>query len=192
MIGLAPAAPTFDDPLEMLRACHGKILRQCDTLKKLATHLKTDGCDMQARLAAQGILRYFDSAGKFHHQDEEKDLFPALLAGEKDEQEHLDALRQRLLREHVGMLAAWNELRPVLLQLAEGKNARLDDRLAERFIGSHTMHIAVENSELLPLAARLLTPEQLLQIGRRMAERRGASFPAPAGEVAGTSVRAVE
>lgn len=190
MIGLDSAAPTFDDPLEMLRACHGNILRQCDTLQKLVTHLKTDGCDMQARLAAQGILRYFDSAGKFHHQDEEKDLFPALQAGESDEQERLDALRQRLLAEHVTMLAAWNELRPILLQLTEGKNARLDDRLAERFIGSHAMHIAVENSELLPMAARLLKPEQIEQIGRRMAERRGARFPSPAGQVAGTSGRA--
>jgi hemerythrin-like domain-containing protein len=176
MIGLDSGAPTFDDPLEMLRACHSKILRQCDTLQKLATHLKTDGCDMQARQAAHAILRYFDSAGKFHHQDEEKDLFPALQAGDEDEQERLDALRQRLLHEHVAMLAAWSELRPVLLQLAEGMNARLDDRLTERFIGSHTAHIAVENSELLPLAARLLTPEQLGQIGRRMAERRGASI----------------
>lgn len=177
MIGLDPAAPTFDDPLEMLRACHGKILRQCDTLEKLASHLKTDGCDMQARQAAQGILRYFDSAGKFHHQDEECDLFPALQAGDADEQERLDALRQRLLKEHVTMLAAWEELRPVLLQIVEGMNVRLDDSLATRFIDSHSMHIAVENSELLPLAARLLTQEQLREIGMRMAERRGAVMP---------------
>jgi len=31
-------------------------------------------------LAAQGILRYFDTAGQLHHQDEEQDLFPALHA----------------------------------------------------------------------------------------------------------------
>ncbi|OGS81415.1 MAG: hypothetical protein A2061_05780 [Gallionellales bacterium GWA2_59_43] len=179
MIGLDPGAraPTFDDPLEMLLACHGKILRQCDTLHKLAAHLKTDGCDMQARQAALGILRYFNTAGQFHHQDEEENLFPALRASTGDDPEQLDALLQRLLREHVVMLAAWNELRPTLLQLAEGMNARLDERLADKFINSYTMHIAVENSELLPIAARLLTPEQLRQIGMRMAERRGASMP---------------
>ncbi len=65
MIPFTPveAAPSFDHPLEMLHACHDKILRQCDTLKKLAAHLPGNGCDQQARQAAQGILRYFDSAG---------------------------------------------------------------------------------------------------------------------------------
>ncbi|HEX5338277.1 MAG TPA: hemerythrin domain-containing protein, partial [Gallionella sp.] len=67
-----PAAPSFDHPLGMLHACHGKILRQCDTLTKLAAHLSRNGCDEQARQAAQGILRYFDTAGQFHHQDEEE------------------------------------------------------------------------------------------------------------------------
>lgn len=179
MIGLdsIAGAPTFDHPLEMLLACHGKILRQCDTLKKLTTHLKTYGCDAQARQAALGILRYFDTAGKFHHQDEEENLFPALRASADADQEQLDAMLQRLLKEHVVMLSAWDELRAVLLQIAEGTNARLDDGLAARFINAYTVHIAVENSELIPLAARLLTPEQLRQIGMRMAERRGVSMP---------------
>ena len=173
-------APTFDDPLEMLLACHGKILRQCDTLQKLSGHLKTHGSDAQARLAAHGILRYFDTAGQFHHQDEEENLFPALRATAGAESELLDALLQRLLKEHVEMLAAWDELRAVLLQIAEGMNVRLDERLAKRFIDAHTVHIAVENSELLPLAARLLTSEQLRQIGACMAARRGVGIPGSA------------
>lgn len=173
-------APTFDHPLEMLLACHGKILRQCGTLQKLMAHLKTHGCDEQVRQAAYGILRYFDTAGQFHHRDEEENLFPALRANAGEDKEQLDALLQRLLRDHAAMLAAWDELRPVLLQLAEGVNARLDDRLAERFINSYTGHIAVENSELLPLAERLLTPDQLRQIGACMAARRGAAMPGSA------------
>jgi hemerythrin-like domain-containing protein len=176
MLGIESSAPTFDHPLEMLLACHGKILRQCDTLQKLSAHLRTHGCDEQVRQAAYGILRYFDTAGQFHHRDEEENLFLALRTS-ADDPEQLDALLQRLLQEHVVMLAAWDELRPVLLQLAEGANARLDDRLAEKFINGYTGHIAVENSELLPLAERLLTPEQLWQIGACMAARRGVGMP---------------
>ncbi|MFZ2542210.1 MAG: hypothetical protein WAW75_10645 [Gallionella sp.] len=41
------AAQGFDNPLEMLHACHGKILRQCITLEKLATHLTRNGCDQR-------------------------------------------------------------------------------------------------------------------------------------------------
>lgn len=169
----AEAAPSFDHPLEMLRACHGKILRQCDTLSKIVPHLQSHGCDAQVQQAASGILRYFDTAGQFHHQDEEEDLFPALriCPGVST------ALLERLLSEHTVMLAAWDALRPQLVQLAEGHEVPLDTALSEKFIASYTEHIAVENADLLPMAARLLSAQQLEATGRKMAERRGARFP---------------
>lgn len=170
------AAPSFDHPLEMLHACHGKILRQCGTLQRLATHLAHHGCDTQARQAAQGILRYFDSAGRFHHQDEEQDLFPALRLSAGADQAQLETLLERLLSEHGVMLAAWDALRPVLLRIADGVMTPLSDTLTETFIASHTGHIAVEEAELLPLATRLLNPQQMAQIGKNMAERRGATL----------------
>lgn len=173
------SAPTFDHPLDMLHACHGKILRQCDTLQKLSDHLAQQGCDTQAQQAAQGILRYFDTAGQLHHQDEEENLFPTLRTSAGDSAPQLDALLQRLLGEHVVMLAAWAELRDVLWQLAEGATVPLSDALLARFIRSYREHIALEEAELLPLAARLLNDAQTRQIGMSMAARRGASFPAP-------------
>lgn len=173
----AQAAPSFDDPLQMLRACHEKILRQCDTLKKLAAHLTNNGCDAQVQQAAQGILRYFDTAGQFHHQDEEENLFPAL----HDCTDVDTALLARLLTDHVIMLGAWDALRPVLAQLAEGQKVTLDAAQLEKFIGSYTAHIAIENAQLLPMAATLLSPQQVALIGRKMAERRGAKFPESAG-----------
>ena len=169
------AAPSFDDPLEMLHACHGKILRQCDTLRKLAPHLASNGCDQQAQQAAQGILRYFDTAGKFHHQDEEEDVFPALRAADPDKSQ-LESLLGRLLQEHIGMLAAWDALRPTLLQLSQGIQVPLAPAQTEDFIGRYTRHIAFEESELLPLAAKLLDARQQMNIGKHMAERRGAKF----------------
>lgn len=173
------AAPSFDHPLEMLHACHGKILRLCDTLQKLAAHLPGNGCDQQARQAAQGILRYFDSAGKFHHEDEEQDLFPALRLSAGQDREKFETLLERLLAEHVVMLAAWDALRPALVQLADGRNVPLPESLIEQFTASHTRHISLEEAELLPLAARLLSPQQTIRIGQRMAERRGARFTSP-------------
>lgn len=170
------AAPSFDHPLEMLHACHDKILRQCDTLQKLVAHLPGNGCDQQARQAAQGILRYFDSAGQFHHLDEEEDMFPALRLSAGSGQVQLERLLERLLSEHAVMLAAWNTLRPVLLRLADGVDTQLSATLTENFIGSYTKHIAVEERDLLPLAARLLNPLQTALIGKRMAQRRGAKF----------------
>ncbi len=69
----------FEAPLEMLSACHGRIERQCATLRRLVPHLASHGADEGARTAAANVMRYFDTAAKHHHEDEEKDLFPALI-----------------------------------------------------------------------------------------------------------------
>lgn len=171
------AAPSFDNPLEMLHACHGKIKRQLNTLQKLTVHLPAHGCDQQVRQAAQGILRYFDTAGQFHHQDEEENLFPTLLAMNTPDREQVSALISRLLAQHVVMFAAWDEMRAVLVQLAEGVNTPLSGELVEKLTGNYTRHIEIEEAELLPLAARLLSPQQVMELGKNMAERRGAKFP---------------
>ena len=172
-------APSFDHPLEMLHACHGKIQQQLDTLQKLAAHLPVHGCDQQVQQAAQGILRYFDTAGQFHHQDEEENLFPTLLALSTPEKARVKALVERLLAQHVVMFAAWSDVRAVLVKLAEGISTPLPEALVERLVGSYTPHIDLEETELLPLSARLLSPQQIMEMGKSMAERRGAKFSPP-------------
>ncbi len=163
-------APSFDNPLEMLRACHDRIEAQCVTLAKLSKHLAKQGDNKQAVQAARAILRYFDTAGQHHHQDEERDLFPALLA---TNDESAQTLITRLLHEHQGLEAAWGNLRPLLVAIAEAHSATLDDTVARHFIEVYARHIEVENGTLLPLAARLLNEEQLKRIGQSMAARRG-------------------
>ena len=171
------AAPSFDHPLELLHACHGKIHQQLDTLQKLATHLPVHGCDQQVQQAAQGILRYFDSAGQFHHQDEEENLFPTLLALNTPEKANIKALIENLLAQHAVMFAAWSDVRAVLVKLAEGVNTPLPETLVEKLVGSYTPHIELEETELLSLSARLLSPQQIMEMGKCMAQRRGAKFP---------------
>ncbi|MBA3023762.1 MAG: hemerythrin domain-containing protein [Gammaproteobacteria bacterium] len=167
-----PAAPSFDDPLEMLQACHGRITAQCDTLQRLVAHLQMQGNDEQAGQAARAILRYFDTAGQYHHQDEEQDLFPALLASGDSE---AAAYVAKLLEEHKVMDAAWQALRPLLVAIAEDSANTLDADVVAHFIDSYARHIAFENSQLLPLATTLLDTQQLQLLGRCMAERRGVA-----------------
>lgn len=167
------AAPTFESPLEMLRACHGRIMAQCSTLYKLLQHLPANGCDAQARQAAQAILRYFDTAGQYHHQDEEMDLFPLLLATSSTDAHELVV---RLLGEHHEMDAAWLRLRTRLQDIAEGESDRLEASVVDTFSTAYERHIAVENAQLLPISARLLSPQQLQDLGRKMAARRGVTL----------------
>ncbi|MDZ4202278.1 MAG: hemerythrin domain-containing protein [Gallionella sp.] len=166
---LGGAAPRFDEPLEILRACHGRIGAQCATLNKLLAHLPQHGCDEQAQQAARAVLRYFDTAGQHHHDDEEHDLFPALLEVAPAE---TGALIERLLGEHIGMEEAWRALRPQLLALTQGE-AALDAATVHRFNEAYARHIELENGTLLPLARRVLSDAQVRTLGASMAARRG-------------------
>jgi hemerythrin-like domain-containing protein len=170
------AAPTFATPLEMLRACHGRILDQCNTLLKLKQHLDVRGCDVQAQQAAQAILRYFDTAGQYHHQDEELDLFPLLLASTNTTAHELV---RHLLGDHQAMNEAWLLLRPRLQDITQGIATPLEARLVADFNTAYAQHISLENSQLLPLAAQLLDEQQISELGDKMARRRGAEFKPP-------------
>ena len=167
------AAPGFDNPLDMLHACHDRIMDQCATLQKLLQHLPAHGCDVQAQQAAQAVLRYFDTAGQFHHQDEEVDLFPLLRATHNADAE---ALIKRLLEEHQVMNALWSGLRTQLQAIAEEKSAVLEKKLVADFSLAYGRHVMLENMQLLPLAAQLLSQQQQTDFGKKMAERRGVSL----------------
>jgi hemerythrin-like domain-containing protein len=167
------AAPTFDSPLDMLHACHERIMDQCATLQKLMSHLPMHGCDTQAQQAAQAVMRYFDTAGKFHHQDEEIDLFPLLRACNNDE---ANKLAERLLDEHLYLDEIWMNLRARLQEIADGKLAALERTLVGDFSLAYGRHVMLENTKLLPLAARLLNEQQLHEVGKNMAQRRGVTL----------------
>ena len=140
---------------------------------QIAATSATHGCDAQAQQAAQAILRYFDTAGQNHHDDEEQDLFPCLLATPNTEIHELIA---RLLDEHKVLNTAWQQLRPLLVGIAEGRAAALDIKSVEHFIAVHDHHISLENTQLLPQAAKLLDHMRLEALGRSMAARRGVVF----------------
>jgi hemerythrin-like domain-containing protein len=169
----APAAG-FEAPLEMLSACHGRVERQCQTLLRLVPHLATNGPDQAAREAAQNVMRYFDTSARHHHADEEEDLFPALLLRAP----HGDLARVRELIEtlrtqHRALEQAWVELRWKLEGIWLGTMRELGAEEVGRLAGLYRLHIAREEEELLPLAARLLEDTQLDLVGRAMRARRG-------------------
>lgn len=165
-------APTFDAPLEMLRACHSRIMAQCSTLTKLLQYLPEHGCDAQARQAAQAILRYFNTAGQYHHQDEEMDLFPLLLSTPSTEAHDLV---MRLIGQHHDMESAWLRLHPMLQAIAEGTADKLEEKAVVNFILLYDRHIVLENAQLLPLAAELLSDQASSVLGNKMAARRGVA-----------------
>ena len=171
---------SFEVPLEMLSACHARVESQCATLQRLVPHLAAHGADADARAAAAAVMRYFDTSARDHHADEEVDLFPALIesmAG--SDAVCLRELIAALTADHRQLEAAWRRVRRVLVRIAAGDDsARLEAPDVESLVGLYERHIAREEGELLPMAARLLSDEALGRIGRAMRERRGIALPA--------------
>lgn len=168
----------FEHPFEMLRACHERIGSQLDTLAQLVDHVSVHGCDDAAQQAAENILRYFRTAGRHHHEDEENDLFPSLIAAAKGpDAERAASLVAELTAGHRELERLWEKPREALERLARSKMAVPDPAAVERLIAAYRSHIELEETNLLPLAGKLLQENAIAGLGRAMARRRGVGYP---------------
>lgn len=166
---LSPAAG-FDQPFEMLAACHERVQRMVGLLERLAEHLLTAGCDSQARDAARDVMRYFDLAAPAHHADEERHVLPLLRAAGDD------AFAAQLEQEHRELQRRWAELRQPLADVVAGTWVTADaTELASwhRFAELYRAHAAAEEAHAFPLAQAALDADAQRAMGREMAQRRG-------------------
>ena len=184
---LPDPAPDFDQPVAVLKHCHGRIRKQLATLEKLLSHLPEQGADEQARQAASAILKYFDKAAHLHHDDEEQDLLPMLLAvAQGEDAATLQALVPVILQEHKDMDAMWQDLHEQLTAVADGTGTQLSASIVRRFVQNYHGHMEREEGIVAPMALRLFGPDQMARLGTAMRRRRGldqstaSSGPAPA------------
>jgi pyridoxamine 5'-phosphate oxidase len=166
-------APDFDQPVAVLKHCHGRIRKQLTTLEKLLPHLPEHGADEQARQAAQAVLKYFDKAAHLHHDDEEQDLIPMLHAvAQGEDAATLQALAPTILQDHKDMDAMWQDLHEQLSAIADGSGTQLSASIVQRFSQRYLSHMEREESTMAPMAVRLFSPEQMAQLGQAMRRRR--------------------
>lgn len=171
---LHDTAPDFDQPVAVLKHCHGRIRKQLATLEKLLDHLPAHGADDEARQAAAAVLKYFDKAAHLHHDDEEQDLLPMLLAtAQGDDLATLQAMAPVILQEHKDMDALWQDLHEQLSLIASGNGALLSDSGVRRFVQLYLAHMEREEGTVAPMALRLFDAGQMAQLGGAMQRRRG-------------------
>lgn len=167
---LQPLAPEIDDPLALLTACHEKVRRFSTLTERLVEHVGRRGADAEAQEAATSVLRYFDLAAPLHHEDEDIDLFPALLAlGQSEVAMHIT----RLQAEHEELGALWQATRPWLLAVQAGE-AMADVAVPEAvqaLVERYPAHADAEEAFVYPAAAGL-TPEQCRTLSAAMVARR--------------------
>jgi hemerythrin-like domain-containing protein len=171
--GFNAPAVGFEQPFEMLEACHQRVQRSLSLLRRARQHIAEHGHDAASRGAVADVLRYFDLAGPLHHQDEELHIFPAL-------QNHPDqavrAAVAQLQAEHLRLHAQWTQLRQTLLRWRDDPAAppptAQDDDLIGAFIAAYQRHIPLEETLVYPQARPLFDAARLQQAGREMASRR--------------------
>jgi pyridoxamine 5'-phosphate oxidase len=184
---LPDTAPGFDQPIAVLKHCHGRIRKQLATLERLLSHLPEHGADEAARQAASAVMKYFEKAAHLHHEDEEQDLIPMLRAvAQGDDAATLQALAPVILQDHKDMDALWQDLHEQLASIADGSASLLSAPGVQRFVQRYTAHMEREESMVAPMALRLFSNEQMQRLGAAMQRRRGlgnesaASMPAAA------------
>jgi hemerythrin-like domain-containing protein len=173
--GFSAPAAGFDDPMAMLEACHERVRRSLDRLGRIAGRAAQGQVDAAVREAARDVLRYFDVAAPQHHEDEERHVFPLVLAACGDAA--LQDVVHTLERQHLELRASWAALRGPLEALAGGRDEAFDAPardVAAQFIALYERHAAVEETAVFPFAAVRLAADDLARIGAEMANRRGA------------------
>jgi len=172
LTGNGPSAAPPDGAVEMLSRLQARTLQQCATLKRLAEYLAECGPDDEARHVAGTVARYFDTCQPRLFADEEEDLFPALLesmAG--SDPVCLKELTAAMARQHRMLEAGWARLRSALAAVMRGERGGLDRSEVDAFVSLYQSNIEREQSELLPMAQRLLTDDALAQVSAAIRRR---------------------
>lgn len=168
MLNLSPQQfVTWDEPIEMLYACHGKVKNFCRQLQILPDYIEQNGCNEAVKNDVKQILNYFNQSAPLHHDDEEKDFFPALIKQVPTAQADVDLLEQQ----HVALHKNWDELSTQLVALLNGERENVDRELIKRFVSGYDSHIAIEEP-LFELGREHLAESELQSIGKMMADRR--------------------
>jgi hemerythrin-like domain-containing protein len=170
----------FTDPIGMLGDCHRRIERFLAVLRTLASERQGSALSEQEQTALSASLRYFREAAPKHTADEEESLFPRMRAADAAATEALLERMDNLESDHATAVKVHAEV-DVLGRnwLSHGTLSRDEAShlaaLLEELATLYERHIALEDTEVFPSAARLLSLSDRRAIGLEMAARRGTA-----------------
>ncbi|WP_439234899.1 hemerythrin domain-containing protein [Lonepinella koalarum] len=168
MINLEPQQfVSWDQPIEMLYACHGRVKNFCRQLSLLPDYLAKNRVNQAVKNDVQQILNYFNIAAPLHHDDEEKDFFPVVAKYDAKTQQTIDELE----RQHFILHDNWHKLSTQLSELIQDQRDNIDAELITNFIAGYDVHIALEEP-LFALGKDCISDAELESMGKVMAARR--------------------
>lgn len=143
------------DDFASLDQAHRAALQMLGDFARLLVHLDEQGLDVQAERMARDVLGFFEGPGRHHHDEEERKVFPDLVAlGDAE----LDALVRRLQQDHHWIEQDWRELAPHVRAVADGCNGYELPLLRAAlpvFGALHRDHFTLEETVVYPAARRV-------------------------------------
>lgn len=164
-----------EGPIELIRAEHEVQRALCDSLDRLVDGIEQTGAPALARQ----IHDYLSVELSRHIADEEENLFPLLRQRARPEDE-IEAIADQLAAEHATDRSLTDTVLEGLHLIAGGKipDPALPFVSATLlFAETQRRHLAWENSLVLPLARRRLAANDIEELARAMAARRGLRQP---------------
>lgn len=154
-------------PLNEFSGCHEHIVLNFQALQSLVQLLREGPHSKEIRVLAKIQLGFFKEVVFEHHAEEEQELFVAVMES-ADKGDEADAARRsikRLVAEHRELERMWKQLEPAIKRLAKGKKSEVDVDLAEELAKRYLAHADYEEQYFLPLAAKILSKNELSALG---------------------------
>ena len=145
----------IDEPIQDFSQCHAGILNKLQMLGELPALLEPAA---RAREVAGQALEFFRDAVFEHHIDEERELFPAVLASatQGDEHDLVQLMVDRLTKQHRELEGLWKRLEPGLRKVAKGQLSDVSVEKIEQLVTQYRAHAEFEEREFLPLSQAIL------------------------------------
>ena len=168
----------FTDPIGMLGDCHRRIERFLNVLVVLAG--QQNGGPLDEEQSKTTSLRYFRDAAPKHKADEEDSLFPRLRQTGDAEAVALLARIESLEQEHECASKVHDEVDQLGQRWLDQRTLSMDDAsrlsaLVGQLAVLYRRHIEIEDAEVFPVAAKVLSTADRISVGAEMASRRGVA-----------------
>lgn len=150
-----PDTTARSEPIRSFSHCHDGIVAQLRRLDELPALLEPAA---RARTVAADTLRLVRDVVFEHHAEEERELFPAVLASaaKGEERDRVKDVVEQLTREHRRVEAEFEKLEPKLKAIAKGHQTDVDVVAIEAVVAEYLAHAKFEEEVFLPLAQQIL------------------------------------
>jgi len=161
-------AKNFSNGLQVISDYHQDFLARGVELVKLAKEIQKQGMTQALANQCMSMYSHYSHATLLHHKDEEEALFPLLA----DQSSLIIGMMERLIMDHEEIEESWAKLSSRLSHPESITNFDHFLHISIEFEKILRDHLTREDEDFGPQIKKILSPEQLVQAGEKMANLR--------------------